>query len=45
MLDGTSGDLTLLGGKGAALDRLISWGLPVPDAAVVTTAAYHVAAS
>lgn len=45
VLDGTSGDLSLLGGKGAALDRLISWGLPVPDAAVVTTAAYHVAAS
>lgn len=44
-LDGSSADLALLGGKGAALDRLISWGLPVPDAAVVTTSAYRLAAA
>jgi pyruvate,water dikinase len=31
----------LLGGKGAALDRLIAGGLPVPPTAVVTTTAYR----
>jgi phosphohistidine swiveling domain-containing protein len=30
----------LLGGKGAALDRLVEWQLPVPPTGVVTTAAY-----
>jgi pyruvate,water dikinase len=36
VLRGTCGDSALLGGKGAALDRLIAWGLPVPATAVVT---------
>ncbi len=31
----------VLGGKGAALDRLIGWGLPVPPAGAVTTDAYR----
>lgn len=41
LLDGTVGDPGLLGGKGAALDRLASWGLPVPPTAAVTTATYR----
>ena len=35
VLDGRCGDPAVLGGKGAALDRLIGWGLPVPTTAVV----------
>ncbi|MDH4144779.1 MAG: PEP-utilizing enzyme [Acidimicrobiia bacterium] len=34
----------LLGGKGAALDRLVGWGVTVPRTGVVTTAAYREAA-
>jgi rifampicin phosphotransferase len=41
VLDGTDLDPASLGGKGAALDRLISWGLPVPATGAVTTAAYR----
>lgn len=41
VLDGSSGDLGLLGGKGASLDRLIAWGLPVPPTGVVSTRAYR----
>lgn len=41
ILDGTIEDSSLLGGKGAALDRLVSWGLPVPPSAAVTTVAYR----
>jgi pyruvate,water dikinase len=35
----------LLGGKGAALDRLVGWGLPVPPTGVVTVAAYRALAA
>ncbi|HET6968493.1 MAG TPA: PEP/pyruvate-binding domain-containing protein [Ornithinibacter sp.] len=31
----------LLGGKGAALDRLVRWGLPVPPSGAVTTQVYR----
>jgi rifampicin phosphotransferase len=41
VLDGTALDPGSLGGKGAALDRLISWGLAVPATAVVTATAYR----
>ena len=41
LLDGTVGDPQLIGGKGAALDRLVEWGIPVPPVAAVTTAAYR----
>lgn len=41
VLDGTELDPASLGGKGAALDRLISWGLPVPATGAMTTAAYR----
>ncbi|WP_157162810.1 PEP/pyruvate-binding domain-containing protein, partial [Actinoalloteichus spitiensis] len=37
-------DLSLVGGKGASLDRLIRAGLPVPAGFHVTTAAYRAAA-
>jgi len=40
-LDGTCREPALLGGKGAALDRLVSWSLPVPPAGVITTQAYE----
>jgi rifampicin phosphotransferase len=41
VLDGTSADPAALGGKGAALDRLIGWGVRVPDTGVVTADAYR----
>ena len=41
LLDGTVGDPQLIGGKGAALDRLVDWGIPVPPSAAVTTAVYR----
>lgn len=31
----------LIGGKGAALDRLVAWGIPVPPAAAVTVHGYR----
>src|SRR5271168_1599671 len=36
-----SGDLALVGGKGANLGELVRAGLPVPQAFVVTTTAYR----
>src|SRR5688572_27486997 len=33
---------SLVGGKAAALDRLIGWGMPVPPTAVVTAHAFRV---
>ncbi len=41
VLEGTGADPMSVGGKAAALDRLIAWGLPVPDTGVVTAAAYQ----
>ncbi len=41
VLDGTSGDAAMLGGKGAALDRLIGWGLTVPTTGVVPASVYR----
>ena len=41
VLDGTCADPRSLGGKGAALDRLVGWGVRVPDTGVVTAAAYR----
>jgi rifampicin phosphotransferase len=40
VLDGHA-DAGLLGGKGAALDRLVGWGFPVPSTGVVTVEAYR----
>jgi len=40
-LDGTHNDPSLLGGKGAALDRLVGWGIRVPPTAVVTANAFR----
>ena len=40
-LDGTGVAAHLVGGKAAALDRLVGWSVPVPPTAVVTTAAYR----
>lgn len=45
VLDGTCADPRSLGGKGAALDRLIDWGIRVPDTGVVTAAAYRAVAA
>lgn len=45
LLEGTATDRSLLGGKGASLDQLIEWGLPVPSTGVVTTEAYRVVAA
>lgn len=45
VLDGTCTDPRSLGGKGAALDRLIGWGVRVPDTGVVTAAAYRAVAA
>jgi pyruvate,water dikinase len=45
VLDGTCADPRSLGGKGAALDRLIGWGVRVPDTGVVTAAAYRAVAA
>lgn len=36
VLDGSTGDRASFGGKGAALDRLVEWSLPVPPTAIVT---------
>jgi pyruvate,water dikinase len=45
VLTGASADLSLLGGKGASLDQLLGWGLPVPPTGAVTTEGYrHVVA-
>jgi pyruvate,water dikinase len=41
VLDGNRHDPALLGGKGAALDRLIGWGVRVPDTGVATAEAYR----
>lgn len=41
LLDGSGASGTAVGGKGAALDRLIGWGVPVPPTAVVTAAAFR----
>ena len=41
VLDGTSRASELLGGKGAALDQLIQWAIPVPPAGAATTEAYR----
>ncbi len=40
VLDGRV-DPDLLGGKGAALDRLVGWGFPVPTTGAVTIATYR----
>jgi rifampicin phosphotransferase len=40
-LDGSAADVSLLGGKGSSLDRLIAWGFPVPPTGVVTTETYR----
>ncbi len=45
VLDGTCPDPVSLGGKGAALDRLIGWGIRVPDTGVVTAEAYDAVAT
>lgn len=41
LLEGSSADLAQLGGKGASLDQLLAWGLPVPPTGVVTTEGYR----
>ncbi len=41
VLDGSCRQGTVLGGKGAALDRLIAGAIPVPPTGAVTTAAYR----
>ena len=41
ILEGQSSDPGLLGGKGASLDRLVAWRLPVPRTGVVTTETYR----
>ncbi len=41
MLDGSGVSLSLVGGKAAALDRLIRWGVHVPPTAVVTAEAFR----
>lgn len=40
-LDTATGDATMLGGKGAALARLVGLGYPVPPGLVVTAAAFR----
>lgn len=45
VLTGESGDPAELGGKGAALDRIIGWGLAVPTTGVVTANAYRTVAA
>lgn len=42
VLDGSGADSALVGGKGAALDRLVAWGQRVPPTAVVTAEAFRV---
>lgn len=41
VLSGSSTDLSLLGGKGASLDQLLAWELPVPPTGAVTTEGYR----
>lgn len=41
VLDGAAAEPSELGGKGAALDRLFAWGLPVPASGVVAATAYR----
>ncbi|RDI55275.1 PEP/pyruvate-binding domain-containing protein [Nocardia mexicana] len=41
VLDGAGASGELVGGKAAALDRLIGWHIPVPPAACVTASAYR----
>ena len=41
ILDGTCTTPEVLGGKGAALDRLLHWGVHVPPTAIVTADAYR----
>lgn len=41
VLDGASAELALLGGKGASLDQLVGWGIPVPPTGAVTTEGYR----
>jgi rifampicin phosphotransferase len=41
VLDGSVADLSVLGGKGAALDRLVAWHLPVPRSGAVTVSAHR----
>ncbi|MEZ5220535.1 MAG: PEP/pyruvate-binding domain-containing protein [Ilumatobacteraceae bacterium] len=41
VLDGSGVPPSWVGGKAAALDRLIGWSVPVPPTAVVTTEAYR----
>ncbi|GAB4585615.1 PEP/pyruvate-binding domain-containing protein [Nocardia sp. IFM 10818] len=45
ILDGSGAGGQLVGGKAAALDRLIGWNMPVPPAACVTAAAYRAVAA
>ena len=45
LLEGAAADHSLLGGKGASLDQLVGWGLPVPPTGVVTTEAYRAVAA
>ncbi|UFS97955.1 PEP/pyruvate-binding domain-containing protein [Nocardia huaxiensis] len=45
VLDGSGAGGELVGGKAAALDRLIGWGFPVPAAVVVTADAYRAVAT
>ncbi|WP_280360701.1 PEP/pyruvate-binding domain-containing protein [Nocardia wallacei] len=44
LLDGAGAPATLIGGKAAALDRLIGWHITVPAAVAVTAAAYRLVA-
>lgn len=45
VLDGTYGFPAALGGKGAALDRLLHWGVRVPPTAMVTADGYRITAA
>jgi pyruvate,water dikinase len=42
VLDGSGWTASVIGGKGAALDRLIGWGFAVPPTAVVTADTYRI---
>jgi pyruvate,water dikinase len=42
VFEGLPHSTDLVGGKGAALDRLVAWGIPVPTTGAVTTDAYRV---
>ncbi len=41
VIDGSTDDAAILGGKGGALGRLVGWGLQVPESGAVTTSAYR----